>query len=83
MRRRCNTLVASAARKRRNHEACAGFTAQHSFDESGQMSWQADMDMPLSYGTSHSHTYTHTLLEFVGVCGDCVQFPVALYSSTA
>ncbi|TWW70429.1 hypothetical protein D4764_18G0012350 [Takifugu flavidus] len=29
--------------------------AQHSVDDSGQMSWQGDVDMPLSYGT-FSHT---------------------------
>lgn len=27
------------------------FTAQHSIDESGQLSWQGDLDIPISYGT--------------------------------
>lgn len=40
---------------RRHHRACACLTAQHSVDDSGQMSWQGDVDMPLSYGT-FSHT---------------------------
>lgn len=30
---------------------CCVFTAQHSIDESGQMSWQGDLDIPISYGT--------------------------------
>ena len=30
---------------------CCVSTAQHSIDESGQMSWQGDLDIPISYGT--------------------------------
>lgn len=34
----------------RKQEACCVFIAQHSIDESGQMSWQGDLDIPMSYG---------------------------------
>lgn len=30
---------------------CFVFTAQHSIDEPGQVSWQGDLDIPISYGT--------------------------------
>lgn len=30
---------------------CCVSTAQHSIDESGQMSWQGELDIPISYGT--------------------------------
>uniref|UniRef100_A0A3P9L7F0 Shisa family member 6 n=1 Tax=Oryzias latipes TaxID=8090 RepID=A0A3P9L7F0_ORYLA len=36
--------------------------AQHSIDESGQMSWQGDLDLPMSYG-NHQHDYQHSHLD--------------------
>ncbi|XP_034046536.1 protein shisa-6 [Thalassophryne amazonica] len=36
--------------------------AQHSMDESGQMSWQGDLDVPLSYG-NHHHDFHHSHLD--------------------
>ncbi|XP_076609449.1 protein shisa-6 isoform X1 [Chaetodon auriga] len=36
--------------------------AQHSIDESGQMSWQGDLDIPISYG-NHHHDYQHSHLD--------------------
>ncbi|MEQ2292148.1 hypothetical protein AMECASPLE_020084 [Ameca splendens] len=35
--------------------------AQQSIDESGQMSWQGDLDIPISYGmfSKHFHLLTH------------------------
>ncbi|XP_061906316.1 protein shisa-6-like isoform X2 [Entelurus aequoreus] len=40
--------------------------AQHSFDESAQMSWQADLDHPVSYGNQHHHDYQHSHLDLSG-----------------
>ncbi|XP_068581690.1 protein shisa-6 isoform X3 [Cebidichthys violaceus] len=40
--------------------------AQHSIDESGQMSWQGDMDIPLSYG-NHHHDYQHSHLDLTAL----------------
>ncbi|XP_019115992.1 protein shisa-6 isoform X2 [Larimichthys crocea] len=36
--------------------------AQHSIDESGQLSWQGDLDIPISYG-NHHHDYQHSHLD--------------------
>ncbi|XP_068434465.1 protein shisa-6 isoform X3 [Clinocottus analis] len=40
--------------------------AQHSIDESGQMSWQGDLDIPLSYG-NHHHEYQHSHLDLTAL----------------
>ncbi|XP_037331453.2 protein shisa-6 isoform X5 [Pungitius pungitius] len=40
--------------------------AQHSVDETGQMSWQGDMDLPLSYG-NHHHDYQHSHLDLTAL----------------
>ncbi|XP_034750528.1 protein shisa-6 isoform X4 [Etheostoma cragini] len=40
--------------------------AQHSIDESGQMSWQGDSDIPLSYG-NHHHDYQHSHLDLTAL----------------
>ncbi|XP_039682034.1 protein shisa-6 isoform X1 [Perca fluviatilis] len=40
--------------------------AQHSIDESGQMSWQGDLDIPLSYG-NHHHDYQHSHLDLTAL----------------
>uniref|UniRef100_A0A3B3DL52 Shisa family member 6 n=1 Tax=Oryzias melastigma TaxID=30732 RepID=A0A3B3DL52_ORYME len=36
--------------------------AQQSIDESGPMSWQGDLDLPMSYG-NHQHDYQHSHLD--------------------
>ncbi|XP_056262689.1 protein shisa-6 isoform X2 [Pseudoliparis swirei] len=40
--------------------------AQHSIDESGQMPWQGDLDIPLSYG-NHHHDYQHSHLDLTAL----------------
>ncbi|XP_025762238.1 protein shisa-6 isoform X3 [Oreochromis niloticus] len=40
--------------------------AQHSIDESGQMSWQGDLDIPMSYG-NHHHDYQHSHLDLTAL----------------
>ncbi|KAM8723765.1 protein shisa-6 isoform X3 [Acanthopagrus latus] len=40
--------------------------AQHSIDESGQMSWQGDLDIPISYG-NHHHEYQHSHLDLTAL----------------
>ncbi|XP_074552830.1 protein shisa-6 isoform X4 [Halichoeres trimaculatus] len=40
--------------------------AQHSIDESGQMSWQGDLDIPLAYG-NHHHDYQHSHLDLTAL----------------
>ncbi|KAM9745392.1 protein shisa-6 isoform 2-T2 [Menidia menidia] len=40
--------------------------AQHSVDESGQMSWQGDLDIPMSYG-NHHHDYQHSHLDLTAL----------------
>ncbi|XP_015241385.1 PREDICTED: protein shisa-6 homolog isoform X3 [Cyprinodon variegatus] len=40
--------------------------AQQSIDESGQMSWQGDMDIPMSYG-NHHHDYQHSHLDLTAL----------------
>nr|XP_020460574.1 protein shisa-6 homolog isoform X2 [Monopterus albus] len=40
--------------------------AQHSIDESGQMSWQGDLDIPISYG-NHQHDYQHSHLDLTAL----------------
>ncbi|XP_074511939.1 protein shisa-6 isoform X4 [Sebastes fasciatus] len=40
--------------------------AQQSIDESGQMSWQGDLDIPLSYG-NHHHDYQHSHLDLTAL----------------
>ncbi|XP_029014707.1 protein shisa-6 isoform X3 [Betta splendens] len=40
--------------------------AQHSIDESGQMSWQGDLDVPVSYG-NHHHDYQHSHLDLTAL----------------
>ncbi|XP_065820987.1 protein shisa-6 isoform X4 [Labrus bergylta] len=40
--------------------------AQHSIDESGQMSWQGDLDIPFSYG-NHHHDYQHSHLDLTAL----------------
>ncbi|XP_035511216.1 LOW QUALITY PROTEIN: protein shisa-6-like [Morone saxatilis] len=40
--------------------------AQHSIDESGQMSWQGDLDIPISYG-NHHHDYQHSHLDLTAL----------------
>lgn len=49
------------------HEArCSVLTAQQSIDESGQMSWQGDLDIPVSYGTfPQAHTLCPNLIREV------------------
>ncbi|KAM4717901.1 protein shisa-6 isoform 3-T3 [Anableps anableps] len=40
--------------------------AQQSIDESGQMSWQGDLDIPMSYG-NHHHDYQHSHLDLTAL----------------
>ncbi|XP_021163376.2 protein shisa-6 isoform X3 [Fundulus heteroclitus] len=40
--------------------------AQQSIDESGQMSWQGDLDIPISYG-NHHHDYQHSHLDLTAL----------------
>ncbi|XP_008401030.1 protein shisa-6 isoform X1 [Poecilia reticulata] len=40
--------------------------AQQSIDESGQMSWQGDLDVPMSYG-NHHHEYQHSHLDLTAL----------------
>uniref|UniRef100_A0A3B5PRA0 Shisa family member 6 n=1 Tax=Xiphophorus maculatus TaxID=8083 RepID=A0A3B5PRA0_XIPMA len=40
--------------------------AQQSIDESGQMSWQGDLDIPMSYG-NHHHEYQHSHLDLTAL----------------
>ncbi|XP_028311701.1 protein shisa-6 isoform X2 [Gouania willdenowi] len=40
--------------------------AQHSMDDPGQMSWQGDLDIPISYG-NHHHEYQHSHLDLTAL----------------
>ncbi|XP_017274951.1 protein shisa-6 isoform X2 [Kryptolebias marmoratus] len=40
--------------------------AQQSIDESGQMTWQGDLDIPMSYG-NHHHEYQHSHLDLTAL----------------
>lgn len=68
---------------RPKHEACCVSTAQQSIDESGQMSWQGDLDIPMSYGTCYllsahlRNTHTHT-----GICGLWNHYNLRVFTGT-
>ncbi|XP_071752208.1 LOC100332354 homolog isoform X1 [Centroberyx gerrardi] len=40
--------------------------AQHSIDDLGQMSWQGDLDVPISY-SNHQHDYQHSHLDLTAL----------------
>ncbi|KAM3863526.1 protein shisa-6 [Diretmus argenteus] len=40
--------------------------AQHSVDDIGQMSWQGDLDLPISY-SNHQHDYHHSHLDLTAL----------------
>ncbi|XP_077387180.1 LOC100332354 homolog isoform X2 [Festucalex cinctus] len=41
--------------------------AQHSIDESAQMSWQNELDLPVSYGNHHHHDYQHSHVDLTAL----------------
>ncbi|XP_057673863.1 protein shisa-6-like isoform X2 [Corythoichthys intestinalis] len=41
--------------------------AQHSIDESAQLSWQNELDLPLSYGNHHHHDYQHSHVDLTAL----------------
>ncbi|XP_051904208.1 protein shisa-6-like isoform X2 [Hippocampus zosterae] len=41
--------------------------AQHSIDESAQMSWQNELDLPVSYGNHHRHDYQHSHVDLTAL----------------
>ncbi|XP_049600946.1 protein shisa-6 [Syngnathus scovelli] len=41
--------------------------AQHSIDESPQMSWQNELDLPMSYGNHHHHDYQHSHVDLTAL----------------